>query len=83
MMAMGGTPPFVVDADIDSLARDFLRSPYVGEIYIDWSLDRRIDTFLRRRDLTRVADDGDLSDAVLDRVMARNLHDTADGPPSR
>jgi hypothetical protein len=84
---MGGGPPLLAESDIDSLARDFLRSPCVGAIYIDWPLDRRIDTFLRRRDLTRVADDGDLSEAVLDRVVAhagvvpRNSHDLAARPP--
>jgi hypothetical protein len=67
---MGSTPPLLTDSDIDSLARDFLRSPYASSIYVDWSLDRRVDTFLRRRDLTRLADDGDLAGAVLDRIMA-------------
>ncbi|WP_177246814.1 hypothetical protein [Mycobacterium malmoense] len=60
----------MTDSDVDGLAREFLRSRYLGPTYAGWSPDRRIDTFLRRRGLSRVADDGDLSNIVLDRVMA-------------
>lgn len=67
---MGANPPLLTDSDVDTLAWGFLHSRYVGTIYGDWSLDRRLDTFLRRRGLTRVADDGDLSRIVLDRIMA-------------
>ena len=67
---MGGKPPLLLtDSDVDALARDFLRSRYLGPIYADWSPDRRLDTFLRRSGLSRVADDGDLSMVVLDRIM--------------
>jgi len=84
---MAGDPPLLTDSDVDSLAWDFLSSRYATTIYLDWSLDRRVDTFLRRRDLTRVADDGDLSNIVLDRIVAygaivpRSWHDVADGSP--
>jgi hypothetical protein len=84
---MVGDPPLLTDADVDPLAWDFLCSPYAGTMYVDWSLDRRVDTFLRRGGLTRVADDGDLSNAVIDAIMAyvgvvpRDLHDMADGSP--
>ncbi|WP_197517014.1 MULTISPECIES: hypothetical protein [unclassified Mycobacterium] len=61
----------MTDTDVDALAREFLLSRYLGPIYADWSPDRRLDTFLRRRGLSRVADDGDLSTIVLDRIMAR------------
>ncbi len=67
---MGGNPPLLTDSDVDALAREFLRSHYLGPIYAGWSPDRRLDTFLRRRGLARVADDGDLSMLVLDRIMA-------------
>ena len=67
---MIGGPASLPDSDVDSLAREFLRSRYVGPIYASWSPDRRLDTFLRRRGFARVADDGDLSNAVLDRIMA-------------
>ncbi|WP_068183105.1 hypothetical protein [Mycobacterium sp. UM_CSW] len=69
---MGGSPPLLLsDSDVDALAGEFLRSHYLGPIYADWSPDRRLDTFLRRRGLPRVADDGDLAKTVLDRIMAR------------
>ncbi|UXA09334.1 hypothetical protein KXD96_13160 [Mycobacterium sp. SMC-2] len=59
----------MTDSDVDALASEFLQSRYLGPIYADWSPDRRLDTFLRRRGLARVADDGDLSNTVLERVL--------------
>jgi len=82
---MGSNPALLSDSDVDVLAYEFLRSRYVGPIYANWPPDRRLDTFLRRRGLNRVADDGDLTDIVLDRIMARvgvaprGRHDPADG----
>ncbi|OBH98385.1 hypothetical protein A5678_01775 [Mycobacterium sp. E2733] len=68
---MGGIPTLsLTDSDVDALASEFLQSRYLGPIYADWSPDRRLDTFLRRRGLSRVADDGDLSNTVLERIMA-------------
>lgn len=68
---MGGNPALLLtDSDVDALACDFLRSHYLGPTYAGWSPDRRLDTFLRRRGLSRIADDGDLSNIVLDRIMA-------------
>ncbi len=68
---MGADPPLLLtDSDVDVLASEFLQSRYLGPIYADWSPDRRLDTFLRRRGLSRVADDGDLANTVLDRIMA-------------
>jgi hypothetical protein len=67
---------------------EFRRSPYAGPTYADWSLDRRVDTFLRRQGFSRVAEDGNLSGIVLDRIMAygaivpRNWHDMADRSPA-
>ncbi len=84
---MGSHPPLLTDSDVDALAREFLRSRYVATIYADWPPDRRLDTFLRRRGLSRVADDGDLSNIVLDRIMTcvgivpRSLDDMADESP--
>jgi hypothetical protein len=67
---MGANPPLLLtDSDVDALACEFLRSSYLGPTYAGWSPDRRLDTFLRRRGLSRVADDGDLSNIVLDRIM--------------
>lgn len=69
---MGVHPPLLLsDADVDDLAREFLRSRYLGSVYAGWSPDRRLDTFLRRSGFSRVADDGDLSTIVLDRIMDR------------
>jgi len=66
---MGANPPLLLtESELDDLACEFLKSSYA--VYADWSPDRRLDTFLRRRGLARVADDGDLSDLVLDRIMA-------------
>jgi hypothetical protein len=67
---MGGIPPLLTESDVDALASDFLQSHYIGSIYADWSPDRRLDTYLRRRGLDRVANDGDLSNTVLERIMA-------------
>ncbi|HKI42507.1 MAG: hypothetical protein P4L48_16935 [Mycobacterium sp.] len=61
----------MTDSDVDALASEFLQSSYVDATYADWSPDRRLDTFLRRRGLSRVADDGDLSEIVLHRIMAQ------------
>jgi len=68
---MGVSPPLLTDSDLEALAWDFLQSHYLGPIYADWSPDRRLDMFLRRRGLTRVANDGDLSHSVLQRIMSR------------
>jgi len=85
---MSGRPPLWSDSDVAAFARAFLRSPYASPIYVDWSMDRRVDTFLRRQRFSRVADDGDLSNIVLDRVLAygsvvpRGGHDIANGSPA-
>ncbi|OBK35858.1 hypothetical protein A5659_19675 [Mycobacterium sp. 1165196.3] len=68
---MGVTPPLLTESDLEALASDFLQSHYLGSIYADWSPDRRLDVFLRRRGLVRVANDGDLSHNVLERIMDR------------
>jgi hypothetical protein len=64
------TSPMVADVDVDAVAQDFLCSPYSGPRYVDWSLDRRIDTFLRRHGFSWIADDGDVSSTVLYRIMS-------------
>ncbi len=69
MTAMGDNLPLLTDSDVDSFAWDFLRSAYAGPSYLDWSLDRRVDTFLRRQGFSHVADDGDLSNIVVDRIL--------------
>jgi hypothetical protein len=78
---MGVNPPCLTDSDLDSLASDFLQSHYLGSIYAAWSPDRRLDMFLRRRGLARVANDGDLSHTVLERIMARSGRAAAPARP--
>ena len=70
MTATLGGPPLLTDSDVDSLAWRFLNSGYVHDAYADWPLDRRLDGFLRRRGLVRIAEDGDAYDLILNRVMA-------------
>lgn len=61
----------LTDADVDALACRFLNSPYADQaVYSSWSLDRRLEGFLRRRDLTRIAEDGDAFRLILERVMS-------------
>ena len=62
--------PTITDFDVEAVAQDFLHSPYSGPRYMDWSLDRRIDTFLRRRGFAWIADNGDVSSTVLHRIMS-------------
>jgi len=57
------------DPYVDALARQFFNSDYVSDGYCRWSLDRRLSAFLRRTGPARIADDGDLFNVVLDRVM--------------
>jgi len=70
MASQLGDPPFLTDSDVDALAWQFLNSAYADSTYADWPLDRRLDGFLRRQGLSRVAEDGDAYDLVLNRVMA-------------
>ncbi len=62
----------LTDPDIDVIAHRFLHSDYAADAYINWPLDRRLEGFLRSRGMTRVADDGDTCQILLDRVM-RNI----------
>lgn len=70
MTSLPSGPPLLTDSDVDALAWHFLHSPYADDDYADWSLDRRLDGFLRREGLVRLVDDGDTYDLILDRVMA-------------
>jgi len=69
MTAMSGDPAPFSDSDLDALAAQFHNSAYADKTYADWPLDRRLDGFLRRRGVFRIAEDGDAYDLVLDRVM--------------
>jgi len=63
-------PSTLTNSDIDVIACQFLRSAYADKTYIDWTLDRRLEGFLRRGGFDRLAEDGDAYDLLLDRVMA-------------
>lgn len=65
-----GNSPVLTDGDVDLLAWRFLHSAYADDTYADWSLDRRLDGFLRRDGLASIAEDGDAYHLLLDRVMA-------------
>ncbi len=84
MAAIGGNAPVLTDSGVDALAWEFLNSDYVGDVYATWSLDQRLSTFLLRSGLVRVANDGDLYNIVLDRVMTgkSSLAGTADRSPT-
>ncbi len=60
----------LTDPDVDALAWRFLNSSYADDGYSNWSLDRRLEGFLRNLGLSRLADDGDTSSTLIDRVMS-------------
>lgn len=63
------------DAELDEIARMFLRSEFSGPCYADWPIDRRIDAYLRHHGLTDIAYNGTVYEQVLQRVMAQHrLH---------
>lgn len=71
MVSALGDSSTVTDHDVDSLACRFLSSAYADRAYIDWTLDRRLEGFLRRQGLACLVEDGDAYDLVLNRVMVR------------
>jgi hypothetical protein len=69
MSPIGGDPPLVTDADVHALTWEFVNSGYRGEEYANLPIERRLDGFLRRRGLSRHADNGDICNVIIDRVM--------------
>jgi hypothetical protein len=66
-----GDPPLPTDSNVDALAWQFLNSAYAdNDKYADWPLDRRLEGFLRRQGLVRLAEDGDANDLILNRVLS-------------
>jgi hypothetical protein len=59
----------LTDSDVDALAWEFLNSEQAGGAYAGRSFGRRLEAYLRRRDLARGADDGDLCSILADRVL--------------
>jgi hypothetical protein len=65
-----GGPLMITDSDVDELAAQFMHSGFAEDTYADWSLEQRLDGFLRHRGLVRLTEDGDAYDLILNRVMA-------------
>lgn len=55
--------------ELDELAWKFLGSEFTQDIYADWPLDRRLDAYLRHRQLRGIVNDGEVYSGLLDRVM--------------
>jgi hypothetical protein len=55
---------------LDQIAWRFLRSEFTGQVYANWPIDRRIDTYLLHHGLTDIINDGSTYNELLDRVMA-------------
>ncbi|MGZ6780671.1 MAG: hypothetical protein ACXVGO_16955, partial [Mycobacterium sp.] len=56
-------------AELDTVAWRFLRSEFVGQIYADWPIDRRLDAFLLHHGPTELLADGSGYNDLLDHVM--------------
>jgi hypothetical protein len=65
-------PPVVAGhaLDCDELSWNFINSEFSREPYGYFSLERRLDAYLRHRQLNDVLNDGNAYDALLERVMA-------------
>ena len=66
-------------SDIDTIAWQFLCSPYTGRDYWDWPLERRIDAYLRHLRRRDILNDGAACGALIDRVMANIARARRDG----
>lgn len=60
----------LTDLDVDALAWEFLRSRYARDTWPAWPLDQRLNGFLHESSLARLADNGDLFNILLERVMS-------------
>jgi hypothetical protein len=58
------------NAELDAIAWGFLGSAYAGNRFTQWPIDRRLQAYLVHHGRSDVADDGTVSAALLDRVMA-------------
>lgn len=58
------------DRELDSVAWQFLCSRFTGREYWDYSLERRLDAYLRHHGRGDILKDGAAYAAVIERVMA-------------
>ena len=65
--------------EIDTIAWQFLCSAYTRRDYWDWSLERRVDAYLRHLNRSDIMNDGAAYDAMLERVMANVPRARRDG----
>jgi len=63
------TPISTDRSGFDECALAFLGSEFTGDSYIDWSIDRRLEAFLRHQGMNDLADHGGDFDTLLDCVM--------------
>lgn len=56
-------------SELDTVAWQFLRSEFAGQIYADWPIDRRLDAFLLHHGPTELLADGSTYNDLLDHVM--------------
>lgn len=70
MPSMREDSPSLDDVGVDALAVRFLHSSYADDTYADWSLDQRLDGFLRHCGHDGFVQDGDAYELILNRVMA-------------
>lgn len=61
------------EAEVRTLAAEFVNSGYRGAEFADWPIERRLDRFLRHRGVTRHAD-GDMCRLILERLMTHRQH---------
>ncbi len=65
---MSNRPAESVETELAVVAREFFGSRYAEEHFSVWPIDRRLDAYLRRRQLTTMADDPTAFVALLDLV---------------
>jgi hypothetical protein len=78
-MTTAGQADATDECELDTIAWAFLCSPYTGPIYWDWSLERRLDTYLRHQDRDDILNSGAAYATVLSRVMANLRRARRDG----
>ncbi|MGI9163134.1 MAG: hypothetical protein ACR2JI_09480 [Mycobacterium sp.] len=69
--------------EIDAIAWQFLCSPYTGQLYWDWSIERRIDAYLRHRGRADILNDGAAYGALIERVWENFPRARRDGKLDR